>query len=170
MSAGVVAIFVAKGSDIDWASVTVASDEVSTWAFTGATKFVELEPERRPTILNIEYTRDNAYYDVKLEGITFNGKSTAQTLAIANLKECCDLVFVVYYANGASRVIGKEHISGEFVNPVKNAKVSRHLDSAGEFGGGEDNGARDVVDVLAQHQQPPVYTSIDLATMRSTYV
>ena len=169
-SAGITAVYIALDSDIDWAAVTVASDEISAWAFTGVTKFVKLEPERKPSKLDAEYTRDNSYYEVNLNDLTFMGKSTAQSLALANLKECCSIIAVVYLSDGSSRVIGKELINGSFVNPVAKAKVVRHLDSAGEFGGGAENGARDVIDIQCQHQQPMLFTSIDMATMDSTYV
>lgn len=170
---GLLTVYWIDGTEVDWA--TMATDptnwsdsgySIQQWALDVGATFGKLEFEREQGRLDSLYTLDNGFYEVSLLNLVFRGHSTTKTVSLGKAVNCCNLVCQIFDNNGKARVIGKEFINGAWVNPVRNAQISRHLDTHGAFGA-QDDRARDELDLLARHSQPPVYSDVTQATMDS---
>lgn len=169
-SPGLLTVYAAQDSDIDWttmadvANYNDATYTILDWAMLGGGTWSKLQFERKNGQLTSTYTIDNGYYDVQLLNLLFKGKSSARTISLGQMVACCGLILQVHDNNGLARVIGKEFISGGWVDALDRAKVIRHLDTTGSFGNADDK-ARDEVDFGAEHANPLPYSSVTIATM-----
>lgn len=169
-SPGLLTVYAAQDSDIDWttmadvANYNDATYTILDWAMLGGGTWSKLQFERKNGQLISTYTLDNGFYDVQLLNLLFKGKSAARTISLGQMVACCGLILQVHDNNSLARVIGKEYISGGWVDALDRAKVIRHLDTTGSFGNADDK-ARDEVDFGAEHAYPLPYSSVTIATM-----
>lgn len=173
-SPGLLVVYAAADSAIDWttmAAVTHYTDATYTvidWALAGADTFAKFTFERKNGQLTSTYTIDNGYYDVQLLNLIFRGKSAARTISLGQLVSCCGLILQVHDNNSQARIIGKEYISGAWVDALDRGKIIRHLDTTGSFGNADDK-ARDEIDFGAEHANPLPYSTVSIATMDASY-
>lgn len=163
-------VYAALDADIDWtamaevANYDSATNTVLDWAMQSGKYWSKFTFHRKNGRLDALYTADNGYYEVQLLNLLFRGKTPTRTVSIGQLVACCGLILQVHDNNGLARVIGKEHVSGEWANPLARGKVSRHLDTTGTFGNADDRN-RDELDFEAINSHPLPYSTLTLAEM-----
>lgn len=169
---GLLTVFWIDETEIDWDAMALPANfddstyTVLNWILQGgASGFKELTFERRNGRLDALYTADNGFYEVSLLNLLFKGHSAAKTYDLNAAVGCCGIVAQVFDNNGLSRVIGKEFISGGWVDPIDKCRISRHLDTTGGFGAADDK-SRDEFDITGSHTYAPAYSSVTLQTMR----
>lgn len=169
---GLLTVFAADSTDIDWTTMEGglyyddATFSVIQWAMQGAGEFYEFSFERRNGRLDSTFTSADGFYTVELLNLLFKGHSATKTISLGQARNCCGLVGQVHDNNNLARVVGKEYISGAWIDPLTKLKVSRHLDTHGGFGA-EDDTSRDELDLAAQHSHPPAYSTVTVTTMRT---
>jgi len=165
---GLLTVYWIPESDIDWSTVTWddAGYAVTAWAMLAMATWNKIEFERTAGRLDALYTEENGYYEVSLLNLLFSGHSAARSVAIGQAIPVCNIVAQVFDNNGNARILGKEYDSGAWVNPLKNCRITRHLDTTGGFGAADDK-ARDEFDLTAQHLLPLPYSTVSLSTMET---
>jgi filamentous hemagglutinin family protein len=171
---GILAVLVADTSKIDWDNVTfdiTDTEQIAAFAYTdgaSATPWVEFTFNRKSGRLDGIYTLDNGYYEVNLTNMIFNGVDSKKSLKIDQMITACGLVALIYLANGSAVLVGKEHISNAWVDPLETVRISRNNFTSGAYGDRDDR-IRNEVDLSGQHQYSPLFlnSSLDLATMRA---
>ena len=146
------------------ANYTSATNTIINWVMNTGGFWAKFTFHRKTGRLDALYTIDNGYYEIQLNNLTFQGKESVRTISLGQLVGCCGLILHVHDNNGLARVIGKEYISGEWVNPLARGKVSRHLDTTGTFGDADDR-SRDELDFTADNSCPPPYSTLTIADM-----
>lgn len=168
--AGLLVVFAAQDSSIDWASMadaanyTDATYTIIQWAMNGGGTWHRFNFERKNGRLDATYTSDNGFYDAQLNNLLFKGKSATRTISFGQLIACCGLTLQIHDNNGLARVMGKEFVSGAWVDPLEKAKVTRHFDTTGAFGNADDKN-RDEVDFGAEHSNPLPYSAVTISAM-----
>lgn len=167
---GILIVYAALDADIDWvtmadsANYTSATNTVIDWAMNAGKYWAKFTFYRKNGRLDSLYTVDNGYYEVQLLNLLFKGKSATRTISLGQLIGCCGLILQVHDNNNLARVIGKEFISGEWVNPLARGKVGRHLDTSGAFGNRDDRN-RDELDFQSINSHPLPYSTLTLSDM-----
>jgi len=172
---GLLSVFWIDRSLVDWASMLDVSANyddatytLSNFVYTGAARFTELSFQAKNGRLDALYTSDNDYYEVSLLNLLFEGKSPIRSVSLANAISCCGIAAVVFDNNGFGRMIGKEYISGGWLDPLTNVKITRHLDTHGAFGAADDR-ARDEFDLTGEHRIAPAYVDLTLGAFRAAH-
>lgn len=169
---GLLTVFAIDDSSVDWDAMTGvlyyddATHTILDWATVGGASFAEFTFERKSGRLDSTYTADNGFYEVALLNLLFSGKSASRSITLGQLIGCCGLILQIHDNNSLARVIGKEYISGGWVNALERGRVIRHLDTTGAFGSADDKN-RDEMDFGAQHLNPLPYASLTVAEMRA---
>lgn len=169
---GLLVVFATLDSSVDWsamalsANYTSATNTIIDWAMFAGQYWAKFVFNRKTGRLDSTYTNETGYYDVQLLDVAFKGKTSARTISLGKLIGCCGLILQVFDNNNVSRVIGKEFVSGSWVNAISRGRVSRHLDTTGTFGAADDK-SRDVVDFMASHSNPLAYSTVSIADMES---
>lgn len=167
---GLLLVYAALDSDIDWATMatapyyTSATNTVIDWAMNAGKYWAKFTFNRKTGRLDALYTNDNGYYEVQLLNLLFRGKSASRSISLGQLVGCCGIVLQVFDNNDMGRVIGKEFVSGEWVNPLSRGKVSRHLDTTGTYGNADDRN-RDELDFEAINSHPLPYSTVTIIEM-----
>lgn len=168
--AGLLIVYTTLDSSVNWAAMNspvnydTATNTVLNWIMNTGQYWAKFLFNRKTGRLDATYTVDNGYYDVQLLNLLFKGKQATRTMSIGQLAACCNLIFQVHDNNSLSRVIGKEHIAGEWVNPLSKGALTRHLDTTGQFGNNDDKN-RDETDFGANHSHPIPYSTVGINAM-----
>lgn len=162
---GIAAIFYTKSTEIDFEGTTISGRTVSAWAMESAGTWGEISAERENARVDFLFNEDNGFFEVTATGLVIRGQQEARTTALENMKQCCDLIIQVHFENGVTRVFGQDYKDGSWVEPVKGCHVNRWLATSGAFGTADDK-VRDDFDILGRQSSPPVFSSVDIATMR----
>lgn len=169
---GLLKVFATPDASIDWTAMALVANyddatyTILDWVMESGGTWSEFTFERKNGRLDATYTADTDYYDVQLLNLLFKGKSAARTISLGQLIGCCGLILQVHDNNDIARVIGKEYISGAWVDALERGKVIRHLDTTGVFGAADDKN-RDELDLGAQHSNPLPYSSVTIADMQA---
>ena len=167
---GMAICYYCKYDEVDWtatkSSYVAATNILSAFTMVGAAVFKKLKFQKKSGTYNFEYTSDTDTYDL-LISMVFEGKTAATGKAFCSLIACCQLVIVIIDNNCEGRVTGVEWNGTDFVEPIVDMKVTRHLDTSGEFG---TDKPRDEVDFGGESLCPPIFHDIDQSTFESTYL
>lgn len=120
--------FVAKVTDIDWDNMTLTGSEVGPPVLAAGGSIEEYAYESEDGTFDSLYTSANGYEEVNVNNLRFLGSSSDNSVALDKLKNCC-VVAWVFDAQGKSRLVGKEHVGTEWVDPIRKMKVVRKLDT-----------------------------------------
>jgi len=165
---GLLTLFLIEDSNVDWENSTWddASYSMTAWTLLNTSSWAEVTFERRNGRLDSLYTLDNGFYEVNLQNLLLKGHETQRTISLGQMLSCCGLIGQLHDNNGQARILGKEYISGGWVDPVDRLRISRHLDTHGAFGTADDT-SRDEFDLSCNHSKPLPYSTVSLADMRA---
>lgn len=165
---GLKTVYWAKYSDIDWSAMAAdplkfdtVNQEILDYVMVGAAVFYKLTFERKQGNFNFTYTEDTDVY-TQVVTMVFEGKSRDIRNAFAGTVGCCKLILHIFDNNCLERVVGVEWDGSTFEPQVKTLKMTRHLDSSGEFGTSK---ARDEMDIGGESLTPPLFASVGEANM-----
>lgn len=171
-SGGLLTVFWTDASKIDWTAMALGANwddanySVLNWVMTGGGTWGEITFERKNGRLDALYTKENGFYEVSLLNMILSGHTKARTISLAQAISCCGIVAQIHDNNEGARVIGKEFISGAWVDPLERCRIARHLDTTGAFGA-EDDKNRDEFDLSAQHTYAPPWSDVSITDMRA---
>jgi hypothetical protein len=150
--------------EIDWATMAAdplqfdtATETILAYTMVGAAVWNKLTFDRKLGFYDFTYTEDDDVYQILLT-VTFEGKSKTNRNALANSIACCDIVLQLYDNNCLGRTVGVDWDGTSFEPQIKKLRITRHLDSSGQFG---DSKARDEVDIGGESLTPPLFSEAD---------
>ncbi len=165
---GLRTVYWARYSDIDWPAILaphappalptfdVPTQTVLGYIMIGNAKFNKLTFDRKSSFYNFTFTSDAELYSI-LMTIIFEGKSAANRQAFTNAVSCCDIVAHIFDNNCKERIIGVEYNGTSFEPQITKLRITRHLDSSGQFG---TDKARDELDLGGESLTTPLFANV----------
>lgn len=163
--AGIAALFVTTASQIDFDLTTISGRTVSAWTMQASGVWAEIYAERRNARVDFNFTSANGFYEVSAQNLLIRGQEEARTTALENMKSCCDIIVQAHFENGVIRVFGRDYKDGGWLEPVDGVEITSLLETSGVFGA-EDDKVRSEFSLGGAQSTPPVYSSVDITTMR----
>ena len=157
-------ILFAKRSSI--ASVTETNGVVSAITFAGAEKFFDFGAEFAGAEPRAELAAGSTRYQATIENIRFQGQNAPTTFELSKWINTCDVVALVIGVSGVRQLYGIENANNILKSSAKKGKFTSHLNTFGTPDD-TDNGPRDEIGYLAEHDYAPLYvdTGLDLTTL-----
>ena len=168
---GIRRLFVAQRSLIDWEAMRSSTTKfdpneevILGYTYRPGGAHYEVTFDRTTATGNATYTSDNGLYD-NLLTVILRGNSAERTRQLKRWIACCDLTVHAIMANGTERVYGVEYDGEVFDQPLTRMRVSRHLDSPGQFSGDD---ARDELDFGGQQEFAPLFARVGTQALRDS--
>jgi len=160
---GLKTVYWALYSDIDWEDMAAdplqfdtATQEILGYTMVGGAVFNKLTFERKQGLYDFTYTEDTGVYE-QVVTMIFEGKSVTLRNALVSTIGCCKIILHIFDNNCLERVVGVEWDGVTFEPQVKTLRITRHLDSSGEFGTAP---ARDELDIGGESLFAPIYAQV----------
>ena len=155
--AGILRLWVANFSDVDWAASTITAGVITAIAMVATKTFFEVQlNDSKNAFFNATYSEDSRLYEV-LATFFLTGGTSGQLDFINSLFNKC-LVAYVKLGNCKFRMIGVDQDEDGIMLPPTPLKVSRHLDSSGQLGDGSS--ARNEFDLKAEQFGAPLFGTV----------
>lgn len=168
---GIRRIFVAQRSRIDWAAMRANAqrfDEdgevILGYEYLDGGAHYEVTFDRELATASATYTSDTGSYQTVV-GVVLKGNSAERTRQLKRWVACCDLTVHAIMANGTERVYGVEYDGEVFDRPLQRMRITRHLDTPGQFGGDD---ARDEFDFGGTQEFAPLFASVGTQALRDS--
>lgn len=157
-----------KASDIDWnamesdpTSFDPTEQKILGYIMVGAAVFTPIKFNRKGGSYSFTWTDETQSYE-QLIPMIFEGKDSANRVAIQNAISCCKIILHLFDNNGLERVVGIEWNGSKFVPQVRNLRVVRHLDASGNLSGEK---GREELDLGGESTFAPLYAEVGEANM-----